>query len=270
MDNIETTDADAEDQITPFIIESLSPSARGQTFHPRAVVQITDGLRTSGLLHELPGEDVKNLLLVLTFVHPNGWCQPTIFELAHAMRVSRSKARDRLNRLVSFKWLGKPLITEILRESGMDAWAPSPLIVGHTIAETPEDAPAKTPAPTAGRDAVIAYSRERYARPRAEVERDMAIQNGWPLPEEIEAQHPIRPVVDEDAEHAGARRRLLGMNVPVDEVDRLMSTHPIERILQQLLWLPLRNPKSKAGLIVAAIDGNYEAPRNEPRRSVTT
>ncbi len=256
-----TSPIGAEDTLKPFIVESLAPPIAGP-FRPTAVVQLTTALRTSGLLHKLPGEDMKNLLFVLTFVHPNGWCQPTVFELAHAMRVSQSKARDRLGRLASFEWQGKPLLTELKRESGMDGYAPSPLIVGHTLGEVPEDVSAEPVFRAAGRDAVIAYSREHYARPRAQVEREMAIQMGWPLPEEIEARHATKLVVDEDPERAGARRRLLGMNVPHVEVERLLSTYPIGRILQQLLWLPYRNAKSKARLIVAAIDEDYDEPRH--------
>jgi len=250
-----------DDSLKPFIIESLSPPAGGVAFAPSAVVQLTVALRTCGLLHRLPGDDLKNLIYVLTFVHPNGWCQPTIFELAHAMQVSRPKARERLARLASFDWHGKPLLTELRRESGMDGYAPSPLIVGHALTEPVEPTPTEPPIRAAGRDAVIAYSRAHYARPRAEVEREMAIQNGWPLPEEIEAQHAAKPAIDEDADHANARRRLLGMNVPGEEVDRIMAAYPIERILQQILWLPYRNAKSKARFIVAAIDGDYDAPR---------
>lgn len=261
MNAIDATASDAEKPLKPFVIENESPSSNGRPFRPRATVRFTSALRTSGLLHALEGEDLKNLLLVLTFLHPNGWCQPTIFELAHAMRVSEAKARNRLGRLGEFQWEGKQILTELSRESGMDGYAPSPLIVEQAISAAEVLEVAEPPIVVAGRDAVVALSRERYARPRADVEREIAIQNGWPLPEEIEAMHLDAATVEEEPERAGARRRLLGLNVPLAEVDRLLSTYPIERVLQQLLWLPYRNAKSKGRFIVAAIDGDYEEPR---------
>ena len=63
------------------------------------MVAVTPHLRTSGLLATLPGEDVKSLLCVLTFVTANGRIEPSLPEVAGALNVPESKARDRLLRL---------------------------------------------------------------------------------------------------------------------------------------------------------------------------
>lgn len=252
-----------EVESTPFYIATREEKmSREGYFRPSARVVVTPALRTSGFWAALPGEELKSLLLMLTFVSPNGWCRPSIQELSHAMGLSEAKARSRMERLARLEWQGQPVVHEIKRESGMDAYATAPSVVAVRQETAIDDATVTVqPIQTAGRDAVVAHSREHYARPRAEVEREMAILNGWPLPEEIEAMHQADLPVEEDPQRAGARRRLLGLNVPREEVDRLLSAYPIERILQQLLWLPSRNAKSKGRFIVAAIDGDYEEPR---------
>ncbi len=235
----------------PFTIalQRLDQTQNGN-FRPGAFVKLTSSLRTSGFLQALPAEDVKNLLFLLSFVTPNGDCQPTVMQLADAMQVSQTKVRARMQRLERFQWQGKPVVIFLSRESGLDGYT----IGSHVVAvqEEPPTPPAEMQPPaiqTAGREAVIAYSREHYARPRAEVERTIAENMGWELPE---------GAVDEAT--ADTRRRLLGVGVTKDQADFLLGSYDLERIQRQLEWLPYRNAKNPAGFIVAAIEDDYEEP----------
>jgi len=149
-------------------------------FRPDSAVQITRSLRTSGLLSALPPEEVKTLLWMLTFTTSNGDCMPSVIEIAKAMQVSESQARECLNRLVQFHWQGQSLALALPAENGLDRYAPSPQIVAFierppTLAYSPT---ALQPV-AAGREAILAYSRAHYGRPRAEVESLIGQQMGW-------------------------------------------------------------------------------------------
>ena len=232
---------------TPFLIElHRREQTPGGYFRPAASLTITPALRTCGLLQALPAEEVKSLLFLFTFLSPNGWCRPSVPELAEAMRLSEAKVRARMARLAAFSWLGRPLVTEVRRESGLDAFVPAPTIVA--VREAPQQpvAPEVPLYRAAGREAVIAHSRAHYARPRAQVEQEIAEMMGWKE--------------EGDSPEATLRRRLLSVGLLREQVDLLLAQFPQERIARQLEWLPYRNAKNPAALLVAAIEGDYEAP----------
>lgn len=261
-------------------------------FDPGASVEITSALRTSGLLLALPGEELRTLLFVLTFAHPNGHVQPALLELARALRLSPRKARERMVRLQRFSWNGKPLLHELRRENGLHAWTPSPRILG-TIQEPSRVMQDGSGSPTiqaAGREAVVAHSRAAYARPREEVEAEIARLNGWEWPsrtiaqtqEELRRQalaqanappvsssslsEPTTPLnqpampTSTNPEHDSARRLLLAVGVPRDTAADLVARFEADRILRQVQWLPLRKANNPVRFLVAAIEGDYEAP----------
>lgn len=122
----------------PFVVR-LHKRGEGRvgSFVPVASVEITPFLRTSGLLHSLPAEELKSLLFVLTFVTPNGDILPTVHELAQAMHLSPGKADARLRRLAAVRWQEDPLLHLLRRESGLHAWSPSPQLISLHHAASP-------------------------------------------------------------------------------------------------------------------------------------
>ncbi len=242
---LDSTDREAAE--TPFVIVLHQKDRRPSgSFRPQATVTVLPALRTSGLLLALPPDEVKSLLLMLTFVTPNGWCQPAVQQLADAMRVGVGKARARMGRLQDFRWQGRPLVTEITRGSGMDGFTLSPAVVGLQDApEPPQEA--APPLPPSSRDVIIARSRAIYARPRAEVEAMIAEQMGW---KEVG-----------DGPEAQLRRKLLNVaGLMRDQVDALLESYPHERVERQLDWLPHRNAKSPARFLMAAVENDYDPP----------
>ena len=220
------------------------------SFRPDARLTVTPALRTSGLLLRIPAEDLRTLLLMLTFLHPNGNVQPSVTELAAAMRVPQAVARHRLRQLANFKWQDRPVVHELRRESGLDAFTPSPRILGtETVAEVPHVSP--PPILAAGRDAVLAHSRATYARPRQEVEDEIAQRNGW---------RPIgAAVVQEDASETV--RRLQAIGIGRFEAAGLVEEFGEEKVNRQMDWLPLRGARDPARYLVAAVRGGYAPPR---------
>jgi hypothetical protein len=166
----------------PFLIEHRREEYDGKgVFRPSARLVLTPAVRTSGLWRDLSPEDFKTLALILTFLTPNGWCRPTLPELARAMGVSDAKAGARLDRLLAARWRGEPLARLLPRPDGLDAYLPGRPLIAH------EDAPAPAPfqaapQPTAGREAVVAHSRARYAKTREEVEAQIGEMMGWEPP----------------------------------------------------------------------------------------
>ena len=229
---------------------------------PQSVVHLTPVLRTSGLLREISGEELKTLLLVLTFVTPNGHHLPTIHQLAEGLNVSSGKMNARLQRLLDVSWNGKNLLHRIERENGLHAFTPSPHVVTivqsvHNSAEAPQ-VPAFR---AAGRDAVIAASRAKYARPRDEVEREIAELNGWPMPGTIGISvEPKAPQSPDERARDYTQQRLIRLGVSVEQAALLLHQHSLEEIERQLDWLPYRKAKRPAGFIVAAIEGAYDEP----------
>jgi len=235
----------------PLVIRHVRQDVRRDGhFTPSAVVAITPHLRTSGLLASLPGEEVKSLLAVLTFVTANGRIEPSLPEVAGALNVSESTARERLLRLQTFLWQGEPLLHSRQRELGLDVYAPAPGLIARQEEDGTTESPmANEPVRVAApREAIIAHSRENYARPRAEVERIIAEQMGHHKEE------------DADTPEGSARRRLRALGVPTEFVERIIQNHPLEVIAEQLDWLGHRHAKNPARLILAAIENRYEPP----------
>ena len=238
----------------PFVIEHRQEErGQGSTFCPSARLILTDRVRTSGLWRTLTPEDFKTLLLMFTYVSPNGWCRPTLPELAEAMEVSHGKARSRMERLIQTSWQGQPLATLLARPDGLDAYLPGRPLVAHENASEPEP-PEATPLRTPGREAVVAYSRARYAKTREEVERQIGEMMGW-TPPDFAGEDP--------AVAAGKRQAFKAMTdvgIPKEQALDLLARFDLGDVERQISWLPQRNAKNPARFLAAAIEGGYDRP----------
>jgi len=259
-------------------VEHLDVTLGGH-FRPQAHVSFASPLRASGLLASLPPEAVKDFLLILTFVTPNGHCAPTVGQLASAMRVSQGKARGRLERLEALRWQARPLLWHGQTESGLEFFSPLPALA--PVREEATVPSAYVPPPpilAAPREAVIAHSRAAYARPRAEVEAQIEEMMGY-----RKAHQPLKPVqtsapaaavqpvepeppalapeeVESLCKREEARELLLGAGLDAEQAEGLLGRYDPVRIRRQLMWLPYRRAKNPAGMLLAAVKDDYEAP----------
>ena len=156
-------------EAAPFIIEHRQQDGTGSSFRPSARLILTPRVRTSGLWRSLTPEDFANLALILSFVTSNGWCRPTLPELADAMGVPSAKAKSRPDRLVRGTWQEQPLVELLARPDGLDAYLPSRRLVAHEDVGSPKPVHA-APVQAPGWEAVAAYSRARYAKTREDVD----------------------------------------------------------------------------------------------------
>ncbi len=237
----------------PFIIEHRQEDSTGSSFRPSARLILTQRVRTSGLWRSLTPEDFANLTLILSFVTPNGWCRPTLPELADAMGVPSAKAKSRLDRLLRGTWQEQPLVELLARPDGLDAYLPGRQLVAHEN-ETPAEPVQATPMRTPGREAVIAYSRARYAKTREEVERQIGEMMGW---------GPPAFARDDPAVADGKRQAfqsMTGFGMPKEQALDLLGRFDLAAVESQLAWLPQRNAKNPARFLAAAIEGGYDPP----------
>ena len=238
----------------PFIVEHRQEDrAQSGTFRPTAKLLLTPGVRTSGLWRFLTPEDFKTLVLLLTFLTPNGWCRPTLPELSEAMQVSHAKAKARIDRLLHIQWQGQPLVQRLERPDGMDAYLPGRSLLAHENAPLPEP-PQPPPLRTAGRDAVVAYSRARYAKTREEVEREIGERMGW-TPPDFAGEDPAVASGKQKAYQA-----MTNVGMPKEQALNLLSRFDLGAIESQIAWLPQRHAKNPARFLAAAIEGGYDRP----------
>ncbi len=241
----------------PFVIEQYrGDQGTGGSFRPAARLLLTSALRTSGLWSALPPDELRDLTLLLTFLSPNGRVQPTLPELAGAMQASHTQTRARVLRLSRRVWQGQPLVVQLNRQSGLDAYLPGRHILGSRQEQETPVAAAQTvlTEPRAGRDTLIAHSRARYATPRAEVEADIARRMGWGTPafqdDPPDVAEEKRALYDKLSEQGMSKNQALD----------IMGRFDLAVVRQQLEWMPYRAAKNPSRYLQAAIENNYEAP----------
>ncbi len=261
-----------QEQHPPFLlrVEHLDVDKRG-AFRPAASVRFAAQLRTSGLLAAMPPEAVRDLLMLLTFITPNGVCAPQIDQLAEAMGVPVAKARHRFERLSDVRFQGQKLVVGSQRANGSESYSPLPWLAPVREDASPNRSNEAQPVLYAApRQVVIDHSRATYARPRAEVEREIERQLGHSRPHnasdlkvgdtsQLENQ-PIRESESAPSESDEIIRLLIGVGLLREQAETLLERHDLLSIRRQLAWLPHRGAKNPAGFLMAAVKDNYEAP----------
>jgi hypothetical protein len=218
---------------------------------------VTSALRTSGLWADLAPEDGWALILLSTFLSPNGDVRATSDQMGHALAVPAREARRRLDRLAALRWHGLPVVMTLPKDPAPETLVLSPPLLGYEEDPSPPPPDNTLPFVPAGRDAVIANSRERYARPKDDVERAIARENGWePVRTEASVQEPEVSTPSRDAV-----RRLVSLGFEKARADDLVARFGGERVHRQADWLPYRNVRDPVRFLTAAIAGDYEAPR---------
>lgn len=251
------SDNGISDSDFPFVIEQYKgEQGTGGSFRPAARLLLTSTLRTSGLWNALSPDELRDLALLLTFLSPNGRVQPTLPEIAGAMKASHVQTRARMLRLSRRTWRGQPLVVELNRQSGLDAYLPSGHILGSRQMPEIPAAAAQTvlTEPRAGRDVLIAHSRARYATPRVEVEADIARRMGWGA-----------PAFEDDPPDVAEEKRVLYDRLSEQGMSKSQALDVLKRfdlavVRRQLEWMPHRAAKNPSRYLQAAIENNYEAP----------
>ena len=112
------------------------------------------------------------------------------------------------------------------------------------------------------REVIIEYSRQHYARPRAEVEAIVLSQLRPPNQPPNERQKPPPSIMDNlTAEQKETVRQLQDLGVNTEQAASLLARFDVARIRRQIAWLPARRVKNPTGFLIAAIERDYEAPR---------
>ena len=169
------------DQEPPFVIYLAHEDKTQGSWRPRAMLGLTPALRTSGFLSAIEPEELHSLLVLLSFLSPDGRLVAFTLSLAQALGTSPAKARVRFERLCETRWLGQPIVFATQRGDGLDGFATVPGFIP-LVEEPPHDenGPVIRVVP---REAVIAHSRRTYARTCGEVERAIESMMNWKKPQ---------------------------------------------------------------------------------------
>jgi len=270
----------------PFVLELRSENLQSNgAFTPSAAVWVTPALRESGLIALLSPEEWQTLLLVVSCVTSNGRFIASAELLAPQLRLWPRPMRARLHRLARRRWKGEPLLLSQTTESGLRLFMPSPALfeVRHSLVFP---APARGNAPLevppllqeqgtrligGVRDQVIDHSRAAYTRSRAEVEAEINQRMGYDRVKdgrmsatqeaaEQENEATRAPLTSEEAARRELAQRLRGQGLSQEQAFSLVEAYSAERIEAQLLYLPYRRARHPAGMLIAAIEGDYAAP----------
>jgi len=253
------------DQEPPFVIYLAHADKTQGSWRPRAMLGITPALRTSGFLSAIEPEELHSLLVLLSFLSPDGRLVGFTLSLAQALGLPSAKARARFERLCETRWLGQPIVFATQLGDGLDGFAPMPGFI--PLVEEPQhdqDVPVVRVVP---REVVIAHSRRTYARTRGEVEAEIESMMNWrkpqPSPPLQQGSSPQRATLPPSIppEQAELHDQLVEVGLLPDQADELLKRYDALRIRRQLAWLPRRQAKNAAGYLLAAIKDDYAAPR---------
>jgi hypothetical protein len=103
-----------EDQNFPPMIEvaiEKTYDVLNKSWESSVVTKLYPSLRTSGLLAKLPDREFKTLICLSLFMDSEKNCCPSQEVLSAALGLSCSTVTKRINRLLSFQWQGKPLVS---------------------------------------------------------------------------------------------------------------------------------------------------------------
>ncbi len=241
-------------QEAPFASYIAHEDKTRGTWKPAALVAVTPALRTSGFLGAIGLDEFKSLLLLLTFLLPDGRCAASVPQLAQSLRLSQGKTRARFQRLAAVRWQGQSIVFHSQWGSGLDGFTPAPGFI--PIIEEPQEG-LKSPLLTVlPREVVVEHSRRTYARSRAEVEKEIEEMMNWRKKSE---DKPTVPALSPDEQKL--KDELVAVGLLAEQADDLMKRFDAIRIRRQLAWLPLRMAKNKAGYLIAAVKDDYAAPR---------
>lgn len=243
------------EQAPPFSIFIEHRNIKQGHWEPAASIKLTASLRASGFLFALPPEELRNFLLLLTYLTANGSVAPTLSQMAEGLRMSEFRARLQMKRLTARRWLDQPIVLPAQYAGGIEAYM---LMPGLLPVEEEKEKPPQV-VYTVPREQIIALSRQLYARPRAEVEHEINEQ----LREGHRFQKTAQPREEAVPEVVNPlREELIAVGLDAAQADSLLNRYDELRIKRQLHWLPYRVVKNRAGFLIAAIKDNYEAPTN--------
>ena len=227
--------------------------------------RIVVGRGLHALAQDVGFEAVGELLVLMGFVTANGAVGPSAADVASALGRLELLVRLRLGRLARRYWRGQPLLHVVRRPSGWDTFHPTSIVLGRREILPPPATPGVAPA---GFEKVRQASREAYARPRADVEREIRSTQGRPHPDELSEAAASGPKVPEDLDERWVVERLVKEKVDYSLAIKLVKECGVRRCLNQLVWLPRRGGvKNKARYIVGAIQNDYAAPHKKPDKS---
>jgi hypothetical protein len=187
------------------------------------------------------------LLALMTCLTPNGNVHATARQVGLALGVPEPMANYWLKRFCTVKYLGEPVIRCLDFSEGLAVYALSLSLIQHTL--QPAKGEPITIHQVGAKETVIEQARAKYGLELAQAERSVMLQLGL-HPEELAAN-----------EEAVIWRELRYLKIKREDILSLIHTFGVDRIRQQLHWLPERQTKDRAKYLVTALLNGHGPPR---------
>ena len=143
--------------------------------------------------------------------------------------------------------MGEPVIRCLDWTDGLAVYTVSQSLIQHAL-QPPRGEPV-TIHQVGSKETVIQHARSKYGLELAQAERSVMLQLGL-HPEEL---------LDND--EAAVWRDLRYLKLKREDITSMIKTFGIDRISQQLHWLPDRQAKDRARTLVTALINDYGPPR---------
>ena len=231
----------------PFFVLHVQIVQSKRKFTPSAVIALTPEARTAGFLKRLSGRNARVMLAVLTCLTANGEAQASARQVARALGVPIPIASLWLEILCWRRYQNEPILYRIKRDQGLTLYSISHMHIHHIVPD-PEDISAQVTR-AAGAEQVRSHVRATYAIPADEAEHHVSSQLG------------VHPKEQQDNDEAWVYRQLRYLKFRREDIVALVETFGVDKVKQQLLWLPERPAKNPPKYLVTALLNSYGPPR---------
>jgi hypothetical protein len=178
-------------------------------------------LRRAGWFSLVPAEEWQTLSALLSFPLHEGACSFAVEQVAYVLGVEELEADRRLDALSRLDWRGVPLL-----RLERDAYGQ---VSGGALG----------PLGLFGNGPSLGYGDSSAPEIRTEESSSRSLS----------------------PEASGLALRLRDTGLYPDQVDRLLSSYPEDRIIRQLDWLPARKARVPAAMLVRAVEGDWGPPK---------
>jgi hypothetical protein len=217
--------------------EQIVKSQRSQPLEP--VIGVLPNLAECGLLSALSGVQAKVLLAMLAQTPHSGSPRTTAHLVARKLHIPAPIAGAWLLAFSRMRFKGMPVVHRMRSDNGLVFYVLDNSLFEHR--DRPDLRGDDSTVTTPNREAVMAHTRENFARPRPEVEQDVLLQLGHHPEEQLDTPEAM----------IWSEMRYLGFER--DDILALIERFGVERVRRQILWLPKRRTRNRARTLVETV-----------------
>ena len=229
------------------------------------ILKITRAIRYSGFLAIHSPQDFQTLIALYTFASREGKVRVSCKSLAFALNLSEKQASIRLKRICNLRWKGSPLVIKISSSKAKFAPHRYCLSVPNGLMFIQEESRDKRLAPVSVCHAETQQEKKWLPLSKA-IEQHKGQTKGSPVPEaEVRHNNVVKKINNNITNSKQKLFELLKAKGMTERIALdLVEKYPAERIMAQLKMLPHRRATNPAGMLIKAIQENWDPPQAHP------